>query len=56
MGHAHLENPNPTVYQVAEISRDYPLGNDVEREEIDAVEVFGKNIQIPLALIIFRSY
>ena len=41
MGHSHLENPNPTVYQVAEISREYLLGTDGEREAIDGVEVFG---------------
>ncbi len=36
----HLENPNPTVYKVAEIIRQETL--DGERDEIDSLEVFGK--------------
>jgi hypothetical protein len=37
----HLENPNPKIYTVSEISRNDALDDDDARDTIDSLEVFG---------------
>lgn len=36
-----LENPNPIVYEVSRIERKENL-NEEDRDEFDALEIFGK--------------
>jgi hypothetical protein len=37
-----LENPNPVVYQIAEVKYTREVFEGKERDEIDSFEVFGK--------------
>lgn len=42
-----LINPNPVVYEVSEsVHRDRDNFDDAERDEIDALEIFGTSLLI----------